>query len=220
MHDSHGQKQTRRPDLVFRTVATPIGDMTLAFDGDGALCMAEFADCVERTERWLERRPGRSHPQRLGGGMDAASAFAAYFAGDLRALDAIPISLTGTPFQNEVWTALREIRPGSTFGYGAFAEKLGRAQAARAVGHANGTNPLSIVVPCHRLVGAGGALTKYGGGLARKRWLLDHEARYAAQSEKAPTTLRLPNMKASATCWRGARSTSDTPARTISAKRR
>lgn len=182
MHDSLGQARAGRPDLTFRTVATPIGDMTLAFDGDGALCMAEFADSVERTERWLERRSDRLHQQSLGGGMDAAAAFAAYFAGDLRALDAIAICLTGTPFQNEVWTALREIPPGRTIGYGAFAEKLGRPLAARAVGHANGTNPLSIVVPCHRLVGAGGALTKYGGGLERKRWLLDHEARYAAQS--------------------------------------
>lgn len=180
MHDSHGY--ARRPDLSFQTIETPIGGLTLALDRDGALCMAEFADCAERTERWLARRPDRLHEQRLGGGMDAVTAFAAYFTGDLRALDGIAIRLSGTAFQNEVWTALRTIPPGCTFGYGAFAERLGRQQAARAVGHANGTNPLSIVVPCHRLVGAGGALTKYGGGLERKRWLLDHEARYAAQS--------------------------------------
>lgn len=182
MHDSRGPGQARRPDLAFRTVETPIGDLMLAFDGDGALCMAEFADCVERTERWLGRRPDHLQRAMLGGGMDAATAFAAYFAGDLRALDGIAIRLSGTPFQNEVWTALRKIPPGLTFGYGIFAERLGRPQAARAVGHANGTNPLSIVVPCHRLVGAGGALTKYGGGLERKRWLLDHEARHAGQS--------------------------------------
>ena len=78
-----------------------------------------------------------------------------------------------------MWTTLREVIPGETLAYGAFAERLGRPNAARAVGHANGTNPLSIVVPCHRLVGANGALTKYGGGLERKRWLLDHEARCA-----------------------------------------
>lgn len=180
MHDRHGY--ARRPDLFFQTIETPIGGLTLALDRDGALCMAEFADCAERTERWLARKSNGSRQVRLGGGMDAVTAFAAYFDGDLRALDGIAIRLTGTPFQNEVWTALRTIPPGRTFGYGAFAERLGRQQAARAVGHANGTNPLSIVVPCHRLVGAGGALTKYGGGLERKRWLLDHEARYAAQS--------------------------------------
>jgi len=179
MHDSFGHAP---PGLAFGIVDTPIGRLTLAFDGDGALCMAEFADSVERTERWLARKPYNGASVRLGGGADAAEAFAAYFAGDLRALDGIAIRLSGTSFQNEVWAALREIPPGRTFGYGAFAERLGRPQAARAVGHANGTNPLSIVVPCHRLVGAGGALTKYGGGLERKRWLLDHESRYAGQS--------------------------------------
>jgi methylated-DNA-[protein]-cysteine S-methyltransferase len=99
----------------------------------------------------------------------------AYFAGDLGALRAIPVATAGTAFQRAVWSALREIPPGTTLGYGALARRIGRPSAIRAVGAANGANPVSVVVPCHRLVGAGGALTGYGGGLARKRWLLAHE---------------------------------------------
>ena len=182
MRDSHALGHAGRTDLAFQVVETPIGGLTLAFDGDGVLCMAEFADCIERTERWLARKPGRSPPVQLGERVDAATAFVSYFTGDLRALHGIAIRLFGTSFQNTVWSVLRDIPPGRSFAYGAFAERLGRPQAARAVGHANGANPLSIVVPCHRLVGADGALTNYGGGLWRKRWLLDHEARYAAQS--------------------------------------
>ena len=178
MRGSSGQESSRRQTLTFRIIGTPIGDLTLAVDKDGALCMAEFSDQEERMERWLRRKPSCGRPELSGGGADIDAAFAAYFAGDLPALDGIALRLDGTPFQNGVWKALRAIPPGRTFGYGAFAERLGRAGAARAVGHANGANPLSIVVPCHRLVGANGALTNYGGGLERKRWLLDHEAHH------------------------------------------
>lgn len=169
--------------LVTQTIATPIGDLMLVAEGQ-LLCMAEFADCTARSERWLGKRL-RSRAATLVAGevpCGIRQAFDAYFAGGIGAIDGIAVSLSGTVFQNQVWQALRVIPPGSTFAYGAFAERLGRPQAARAVGHANGTNPLSIVVPCHRLVGADGALTDYGGGLWRKRWLLDHEARHAVQS--------------------------------------
>ena len=168
--------------LNFSTIETPIGDLTLATDPDGALRMAEFSDCEHRMERWLRRRGAAA-----GGRMmtpapaDTAAAFVAYFAGDIPALGAIPVALDGTPFQNMVWSELRLIEPGRTFSYAAFANKLGRPQSARAVGHANGANPLSIVVPCHRLVGADGALTNYGGGIERKRWLLDHERRHSVR---------------------------------------
>jgi methylated-DNA-[protein]-cysteine S-methyltransferase len=167
--------------LTAETIDTPIGGLVLVVDEAGALVAAEFADVRDRLDRWLDRRLAAGSVAVGAGRVPDAikAAFTAYFAGDLTALDALPIRLDGTSFQNEVWGALRRIAPGRTFGYGAFAERLGRPQAARAVGAANGANPLSIVIPCHRLVGADGDLTNYGGGLERKRWLLDHEARHA-----------------------------------------
>lgn len=169
--------------LISGTVGTPIGALALIVDEAGTLHMAEFADCLDRMERWLERRLGKDRTKLVAGDVlgPIEDAFDAYFGGDLGLLGSIPVKLGGTAFQNEVWSALRSIRPGETLAYGAFAERLGRPQAARAVGHANGANPLSIVVPCHRLVGADGALTNYGGGIERKRWLLDHEARHASR---------------------------------------
>ena len=169
--------------LTREIVDTPIGGLALIADEAGALRMVEFADCLDRIERWLKRALNR-HGSSLRDGRVSETlraGFAAYFAGNLSALDAMPVKLGGTTFQNEVWKALRRIEPGRTFGYGAFAERLGRPQSARAVGHANGANPLAIVVPCHRLVGADGDLTNYGGGIERKRWLLDHEGRYAGR---------------------------------------
>lgn len=169
------------PRFITATIDTPIGALVLIADEAGVLHMAEFADCLDRMERWLGRRFGKQRAGLSNGPVPekVAAAFAAYFGGDLDAFEVLTVKLGGTAFQNTVWTALRDIRPGETFAYGAFAERLGRPRAARAVGHANGANPLSIAVPCHRLVGADGALTDYGGGLERKRWLLDHEARHA-----------------------------------------
>jgi methylated-DNA-[protein]-cysteine S-methyltransferase len=103
------------------------------------------------------------------------SALSAYFKGDLDALKAIEWRIAGTPFQQKVWKALPKIPLGTTMSYGALAAKLDMPKAIRAVGHANGTNPISVVLPCHRLIGANGSLTGYGGGIERKRWLLEHE---------------------------------------------
>ena len=103
------------------------------------------------------------------------AALTGYFKGDLDRLNEIRWDIAGTPFQRKVWKALPKIPPGSTMSYGALAVKIGTPKAVRAVGHANGANPLSVVVPCHRLIGANGSLVKYGGGLERKRWLLEHE---------------------------------------------
>lgn len=168
--------------LISGAVETPIGPLVVVQDAAGALFMIEFADCEHRMERWLEKRLSSGRFALEAGTVSAATAeaFADYFAGRVDALRGLAVRLDGTAFQNEMWTALRDVQPGGTLAYGAFAERLGRPNASRAVGHANGTNPLSIVVPCHRLVGANGDLTNYGGGLWRKRWLLDHEARYAA----------------------------------------
>jgi methylated-DNA-[protein]-cysteine S-methyltransferase len=106
---------------------------------------------------------------------EAVRQLTAYFAGELKDFD-LPLRLSGTPFQERVWTALRGIPYGETVSYGELADRLGQPTAARAVGLANGRNPIGIIVPCHRVVGAGGSLTGYGGGLDRKRWLLALES--------------------------------------------
>ena len=120
------------------------------------------------------------------------AALAAYFEGHPEALGDLHVRTAGTDFQREVWKALRAIAPGKTSSYGEIAKRLGRPQASRAVGHANGSNPVAIVVPCHRVIGSNGALTGYGGGLHRKEWLLAHEGRWrgpgmnSARHETAP----------------------------------
>ena len=98
-----------------------------------------------------------------------------YIAGALEALDAVPVETGGTEFQRRVWRELRRVRAGTTLTYGELARRIGRPEAVRAVGLANSANPVSVVVPCHRIVGSDGGLTGYAGGLARKRWLLAHE---------------------------------------------
>lgn len=108
-----------------------------------------------------------------------ARALEAYFGGRIDSLAGVKVATGGTPFQRKVWHALRAIPPGITVSYGQLAASLGDANASRAAGSANGANPIAIVVPCHRVVGANGALTGYAGGLTRKRWLLDHERRFA-----------------------------------------
>lgn len=174
MHD-------RDDRLIAETIDSPIGALVVAQDATGALRMVEFADRPARIARWTRRPSGGGGRNVAPGALSAGikEAFAGYFRGDLGALRDLSVRLDGTIFQNAVWTALCQIAPGETLAYSAFAERLGRPQAARAVGHANGANPLSIVVPCHRLVGADGSLTAYGGGIERKRWLIDHEAQHA-----------------------------------------
>ena len=104
-----------------------------------------------------------------------SSALKAYFDGELTAIDGLAVCADGTPFQQTVWRALRDIPCGQTISYSTLARRIGRPTAVRAVGLANGSNPVGIVVPCHRVIGANGTLTGYGGGLDRKRWLLAHE---------------------------------------------
>jgi methylated-DNA-[protein]-cysteine S-methyltransferase len=101
-----------------------------------------------------------------------------YFAGDIEAIDDISVQTAGTSFQRSVWNELRNIPSGSSISYGKLAEQIARPKAVRAVGLANGSNPIGIVVPCHRVIGSNGSLTGYGGGLERKRWLLDHERKH------------------------------------------
>ena len=105
-----------------------------------------------------------------------------YFAGHLDALDSVEVELRGTPFQRRVWTALRAIPAGTVISYAELAQRIAAPRAVRAVGGANHQNPVAIVVPCHRVIGKSGELIGYGGGLERKKWLLDHEQRYARRA--------------------------------------
>jgi methylated-DNA-[protein]-cysteine S-methyltransferase len=107
----------------------------------------------------------------------------AYFAGTAADAGAIALDMRGADFERRVWDALRTIPPGATTSYGAIAKALGSSSASRAVGAANGANPIAIVVPCHRVIGSSGALTGYGGGLHRKTWLLDHERRWRTEPQ-------------------------------------
>jgi methylated-DNA-[protein]-cysteine S-methyltransferase len=158
-------------------VATPIGNLMIAADADGKLRVALFTEDVESIHRYLCLQVGskRFTLEPAGEPNGLTKAISDYFAGDLRAIDALPVETGGTPFQQEVWRALREIPCGMTTSYGRLAEHIGRPAAVRAVGLANGANPVAVVVPCHRVIGANGSLTGYGGGIERKRWLLDHE---------------------------------------------
>jgi methylated-DNA-[protein]-cysteine S-methyltransferase len=114
-----------------------------------------------------------------------ATALAAYFRGEVDAIESIDVDPDGTPFQRRVWAALRTIPAGETRSYGELAQALGMPTASRAVGAANGANPNWIVVPCHRVIGASGKLTGYAGGLDVKRWLLDHERAHARNATRA-----------------------------------
>jgi methylated-DNA-[protein]-cysteine S-methyltransferase len=154
---------------------TPIGTALLVTDADGVLRALDWEDYAERMKELLRLQYGAVVLQDAPAPGDIRSALTGYFKGGLDRLKVIRWRVAGTPFQRKVWTALPGIPAGTTMSYGALAAKLGAPKAMRAVGHANGSNPISVVVPCHRLVGANGSLIKYGGGLERKRWLLKHE---------------------------------------------
>jgi methylated-DNA-[protein]-cysteine S-methyltransferase len=168
---------------------TPIGVALLATDEAGFLRAFDWIDHEERQLRLMTRYNG--DPPTAAGAAPAAirAALTAYFDGDLTAIAAIPWRAGGTPFQLSCWRALCEIPPGSTASYGQQAARIGRPSAVRAVGLANGANPIGLVVPCHRVIGANGTLTGYGGGLHRKRWLLRHEG--AAFRDEPAATLSL-----------------------------
>lgn len=156
------------------TVESPVGPLTIAAT-DGKVCLLHFgretAGVRRRLESWYPGRAVERHPDPAG----AVTALNEYFGGRIPALDDVPVELNGTPFQRQVWNALRRIRAGATCSYGAVARNIGLPSAVRAVGAANGANPVALIVPCHRVIGSNGSLTGYGGGLERKRWLLQHE---------------------------------------------
>jgi len=159
-------------------ITTPIGEMLIVVDQDGNLRATDWTDHETRMHRLLRLHYGGNgftlKSNRNPNGL--VNAIRRYFAGDLRSINSLPVQTAGTPFQREVWQALRRITCGTTISYAELAKRIGRPNAIRAVGMANGSNPVGIVVPCHRVIGSNGSLTGYGGGIERKRWLLQHES--------------------------------------------
>ena len=162
-------------DFRLDRFASALGEILLVFDGSGRLRALDFADCQQRMERLLRLHYGTSAWRPAPAPAGILDPLRAYFAGDHAAVGAIAVETGGTLFQRAVWNALRSIPPGQTSTYGVVAQRVGRPAASRAVGLANGANPIAIAIPCHRVIGAGGALTGFGGGLHRKAWLLAHE---------------------------------------------
>ena len=156
------------PDTLYTCLASPIGPLLIA-GGGAALSAIGFPS----GKGHIGPRDGWRRDDGLF--VEARAQLSAYFAGELRDFDLV-LNPTGTPFQLAVWQALRAIPYGATLSYGAIAARVGRPSASRAVGAANGANPIPIVVPCHRVIGSSGALTGFGGGIDTKRWLLAHEA--------------------------------------------
>ena len=164
---------------------TPIGTALLVTDAEGALRALDWEDYEPRMRQLLRLQYGDAMLQDAQAPADIRAAIEGYFAGDFDRLNAIRWRVAGTAFQRKVWNALRTIPVRTTISYGALAARLDMPAAVRAVGHANGSNPISIVVPCHRLIGVNGSLTGYGGGLQRKRWLLEHEGVVLKASRRA-----------------------------------
>jgi len=168
------------------TIDTPLGPM-LALSSDEGLCALEFTGPRKRLTR-LERRLTRWFPPHTIEDRESRTIIRTrawlrgYFDGKTAAVGDLPLDMRGAPFEKRVWKALLEIEPGETTSYGALAKQLGSAGASRAVGLANGANPVAIIVPCHRVVGSNGSLTGYGGGLDKKKWLIDHERRWRSDS--------------------------------------
>jgi len=161
-------------DLLTAEVPSAIGLIVIAARA-GRLVSLDFGDGRDRMLAALTARYGRVRLEPKLDPFGISSRIKAYLAGELGAVDDISVEPGGTPFQRDVWTALRRVPAGTTVSYAQLARTLGRPAAPRAVGGANARNPVSIVIPCHRMVGSDGSLTGYGGGLSRKRWLLGHE---------------------------------------------
>jgi methylated-DNA-[protein]-cysteine S-methyltransferase len=162
--------------LAAARLATPTGEMLAVWHAGGALAALEWIDhearlmtLLGRYQRHTTLTVAEAAPVHI------AAALSHYFAGELAAIDRLAVDAGGTPFQKECWAALRRIPAGTTRSYAEQAASIGRPAATRAAGLANAANPVAIVVPCHRVVGADGSLTGYGGGIERKRWLLAHE---------------------------------------------
>jgi len=165
--------------LLIDRINTPIGELLIVADHEGNLRAVDWTDHEDRMHRLLQLHYGKNgfrlEPAR--NPLKVTHAIKSYFAGELAVIDSLPVQTAGTLFQREVWRALRKIACGATVSYAKLAVQIGRPTAVRAVGLANGSNPVGIVVPCHRVIGSNSSLTGYGGGIERKRWLLEHECK-------------------------------------------
>ncbi len=162
------------PPILKTRIPTPIGDMILVAR-DGVLLLLEFEDAMPRIECQMKARFQDFELQLASNPFGLYDVMKDYFSGNIQAIDNILTDGGGTAFEKQVWSELRKIPTGTTVSYGFIARKLGDINMSRAVGTANGRNPIAIVVPCHRVIGADGSMTGYGGGIARKEWLLRHE---------------------------------------------
>lgn len=166
--------------LLIDRIDTAVGELLLVADDAGKLRAIDWTDYESRMIRLLRLHYGKNgfklepahNPHGLRDGIER------YFAGDVKTINDISVETAGTAFQRSVWNELRRIPSGASVSYGKLAERIARPKAVRAVGLANGANPVGIVVPCHRVIGSNGSLTGYGGGLERKRWLLEHERKH------------------------------------------
>jgi methylated-DNA-[protein]-cysteine S-methyltransferase len=166
---------TPHETITLESLVTPFGPILVAVDARGRLCAVEFWNDEAEMRRLLRRYQGVALATFGKVAAPIRAAFERYFDGDRSALKAVPWVTGGTEFQQKVWKALTTIPVGETWSYAQLAAAIGQPKAVRAVGLANGANPIPIVVPCHRVIGANGSLTGFGGGLERKRWLLRHE---------------------------------------------
>ncbi len=178
--------------LIIDTIPAPIDPFLIAVDQAGVLRAVDFWADEPRLRALLRRQYGDLKVETGQAPAPIRRAFEDYFAGDIRALERVPVATVGTAFQRKVWAALQRIPAGETRSYGQLAAEIGEPDAARAVGLANGQNPIAIVIPCHRVIGADGSLTGFGGGLPRKRWLLTHEG--AAFKENRPSKRPQPEL--------------------------
>lgn len=177
--------------LHYAEFSSPIGRILFASD-DEAVCTLDFSGCESRMEMLLARRYSNVELRRGSDPLGVRRLLEDYFAGNLHAFDRVPVRTGGSAFQESVWKTLRAIPAGETRSYGAIATRIQRPQAARAVGHASSLNPVAIVVPCHRVIGASAALTGYAGGLERKQWLLHHEGALSGDLLTLPTEAAIP----------------------------
>jgi methylated-DNA-[protein]-cysteine S-methyltransferase len=173
------------PPLFVDRVPSPLGRLFIVHDADGHLRALDFPDYEPRLHRLLRLHYGAFDPTPSPAPRATVRALDAFFAGDLEAIDTLPVRTGGTEFQRRVWAALRRIPAGTTISYGQLAATIGRSDAVRAVGLANGANPVAVVVPCHRVIGTDGGLTGYGGGIERKSWLLTHERACAGRRRQS-----------------------------------
>jgi methylated-DNA-[protein]-cysteine S-methyltransferase len=160
--------------LQLTEIDSPVGRLAIAAN-DGRVCLLHFGGMTKSARAALARWYPDSTVQPATDPAGAIKTLRAYFDGSVNAIDGIQVEMHGTPFQQKVWAALRRIPVGTTLSYGRLARLIGEPSAVRAVGAANGANPVALIVPCHRVIGSNGTLTGYGGGLDRKRWLLEHE---------------------------------------------